>query len=251
MPHRVLYDDDRDLIKAISYHDPKWFPENATKNQLQFNVAVSDVTFGITSPKTGISKWSFITLLTPGHEAFVVVASAITHEDTAIFMNEMDVLLDLYPHLQYDNWVLIVDGDPAKFKAARLKFQKVRIILCLYHATENIKKHLGHLCLTSKADTSGDTPPAELSTVYYSLIQLYSTDVQLSKSRWIQCDDCSKWRRLCDDAVFPDAFICSSLGPTNAYNCCEADAEDGVPKCYEASEKDSNDEVILLRVTIE
>lgn len=182
MPHRVLYDEDRDLIKAISYHDPKWFPENATKNQLQFNVAVSDVTFGITSPKTGISKWSFIRLLTPGHEAFVVVASAITHEDTATFMNEMDVLLDLYPHLQYDNWVLIVDGDPAKFKAARLKFQKVRIILCLYHATENIKKHLGHLCLTSKADTSGDTPPAELSTVYYSLIQLYSTDVQLSKS---------------------------------------------------------------------
>lgn len=156
LPHRVLYNDEREVIKAISFHDTKWFPEKATKNQLQFNVAVSDVTFGITTPKSGISKWSFITLLTPGHEAFVVVASAITHEDTATFMNEMDVLLDLYPNLKHEKWVLIVDGDPAKFKAARIKFEKVRIILCLYHATENIKKHFGHLCLTSESGASGD-----------------------------------------------------------------------------------------------
>lgn len=74
LPHRVLYNDEREIIKAISFPDPKWFPEKATKNQLQFNVAVSDVTFGITTPKSGISKWSFITLLTPGHEAFFVVA---------------------------------------------------------------------------------------------------------------------------------------------------------------------------------
>lgn len=127
------------MMKAISYHDPHWLPSNATKNKLQFNVAVSDVTFGITSPRSGVSKWSLITLLTPGHEAFVVVASAITQEDTVTFMNEMDVLLDLYPRLKYDNWVLIFDGDPAKLKAARIKFERVRIILCLYHATENIK----------------------------------------------------------------------------------------------------------------
>ena len=163
LPHRILYDNDNEVIKAISFHDPKWFPEKATKNQLQFNVAVSDVTFGITSPKSGISKWSFIRPLTPGHEAFVVVASAITQEDTATFMNEMDVLLGLYPNLKYDSWVLIVDGDPAKFKAARIKFEKVRIILCLYHATENIKKHLGHLCLTSKTETPGK------SSIYASI----------------------------------------------------------------------------------
>ena len=156
LPHRILYDNDNDVIKAISFHDPQWLPSNASKNQLQFNVAVSDVTFGITSPQSGISKWSFITLLTPGHEAFVVVASAITHEDTVTFMNEMDVLLDMYPALKYDTWVLIVDGDPAKFKAARIKFERVRIILCLYHATENIKKNLGHMCLTTTTETAGE-----------------------------------------------------------------------------------------------
>lgn len=156
LPHKVLYDDERDVIKAISFHDPKWLPEKTTKNQLQFNVAVSDVTFGITTPKSGISKWSFITLLTPGHEAFVVVASAITHEDTVTFMNEMDVLLDLHPNLKHERWVLIVDGDPAKFKAARIQFENVRIILCLYHATEYVKKHFGHLCLTSESGASGD-----------------------------------------------------------------------------------------------
>ena len=93
LPHRILYDEENQVIKAISFHDPKWLPEKAMKNQLQFNVAVSDVTFGITSPKSGVSKWSFITMLTPGHEAFVIVASAITQEDTATFVNEMDVLL--------------------------------------------------------------------------------------------------------------------------------------------------------------
>ena len=157
LPHRVLLDKENKMMKAISYHDPHWLPSNATKNQLQFNVAVSDVTFGITSPQSGISKWSFITLLTPGHEAFVVVASAITQEDTVTFMNEMDVLLDLYPRLKYDNWVLIVDGDPAKFKAARIKFERVRIILCLYHATENIKKHFGRMCLTTDTGNEGNT----------------------------------------------------------------------------------------------
>ena len=68
------------------------------------------MTFGITSPQSEISKWSFITLLTSSHEAFVVVASAITHEDTVTFMNEMDDLLDMYPSLKHDNWVLIVVG---------------------------------------------------------------------------------------------------------------------------------------------
>ena len=62
---------------------------------------------------------------------------------------------DLYPSLKYDNWVLIVDGDPAKFKAARIQFQRVRIILCLYHATENIKKHFGHTCLTTNSEAEG------------------------------------------------------------------------------------------------
>lgn len=117
-----MIDDESDVIKARNFHDPKWLREKSTKNQLQFNVGVSDVTFGITTPKNGISKWSFITLLTPTHEAFVVVASAITHEYTETFVNEMDLLLELYPNLKHDTWVLIVDGDPAKFKAARIKF---------------------------------------------------------------------------------------------------------------------------------
>ena len=154
-PHKILIDDENDVIKAISFHDPKWLPEKSNKNQFQFNVGVSDVTFGITTPKCGISKWSFMTLLTPGHEAFVIVASAITHEDTETFVNEMDLLLDLYPNLKYDAWVLIVDGDPAKFKAARLKFENVRIILCLYHATENVKKHFGRMCLTTNTECEG------------------------------------------------------------------------------------------------
>lgn len=155
LPHRILRDEENEVIKAISFHDPKWLPEIATRNQLQFNVAVSDVTFGITSPKSGISKWSFITMLTPGHEAFVIVASAITQEDAETFKNEMDVLLDLYPSLKDDNWVLIVDGDPAKFKAARIKFERVRLILCLYHAMENIKKHFARMCLTVNSAAEG------------------------------------------------------------------------------------------------
>ena len=71
-------------------------------------------------------------------------------------MNEMDVLLDMYPSLKHDNWVLIVDRDPAKFKAARIKFERVRIIFCLYHATENIKKHFEYMCLTTATEIAGE-----------------------------------------------------------------------------------------------
>ena len=86
------------------------------------------MTFGITSAKSGISKWSFITMLT----SVVVVASAITHEETTTFLSEMQVLLDLYPSPAYHNWVLIVDGDPAKFKAARMKFERERMYVSFH-----------------------------------------------------------------------------------------------------------------------
>jgi hypothetical protein len=33
--HRILYDEDNEIIKAISFHDQKWLPENATK--INFN----------------------------------------------------------------------------------------------------------------------------------------------------------------------------------------------------------------------
>ena len=56
LPYKILLDDGNDVVKAISFHDPKWLPEKSTTNQLQFNVGVSDVTFGITTPKCGISK---------------------------------------------------------------------------------------------------------------------------------------------------------------------------------------------------
>ena len=56
LPHRILYDNENVTIKAISFHDPDWLPKNVTANQLQFNVAVSDVTFGLTCPKSGINK---------------------------------------------------------------------------------------------------------------------------------------------------------------------------------------------------
>jgi hypothetical protein len=82
-------------------------------------------------------------------------------------MNEMDVLLDLHLSLKYDNWVHL-DGDPAKFKAARIKFERVRIILCLYHATENIKKHFGYMCMTTPTETAGETSD-DTSTILTAL----------------------------------------------------------------------------------
>ena len=51
LPYKILLDDGNDVVKAISFHDPKWLPEKSTRNQLQLNVGISDVTFGITTPK--------------------------------------------------------------------------------------------------------------------------------------------------------------------------------------------------------
>ena len=88
----------------------------------------------------------------------------------------MDLLLYFYPTLKYDTWVLIVDGDPAKFKAARIKFENVRIILRLYHATENVK--CGRIGYTRPTGRTGPSPDPSDPTAYYthtSLAQLLAS----------------------------------------------------------------------------
>jgi hypothetical protein len=56
LPQRILFDDEDQVIKSVSFHDLKWLPEKTTKNQLQFNVVISVVFFDITTPKGGRSK---------------------------------------------------------------------------------------------------------------------------------------------------------------------------------------------------
>ena len=77
------------------------------------------------------------------------------------------------------------------------------------------------------------------------LNQIKSADAQSLKSQWIQCDDCSKWRKIDVDSSFPDVFTCSSEGQVSPYNTCDAEVEDGLPKSFEVDKDDSKEEVTL------
>ena len=55
----------------------------------------------------------------------IVVAAAITNEDSRTFEFIFDFVLTLCPQLSTVAFVLLVDGDRATWLAARNKFQKV------------------------------------------------------------------------------------------------------------------------------
>ena len=104
-------------------------------------VVTSDVTFGVTDPRTGFDKLDMVTMLTAGREVFPLAVALITNEDSRTFEHNFRFILEEYPHLETAVFVLLVDGDPAKILAARTVFKNVIIILCLYHLMENFAKH--------------------------------------------------------------------------------------------------------------
>lgn len=65
------------------------------------------------------------TLHSTGGGIEMVVAAAITHEDSRTFEFIFDFVLTLCPQLSTVAFVLLVDGDRATWLAARNKFQKV------------------------------------------------------------------------------------------------------------------------------
>jgi hypothetical protein len=68
-------------------------------------------------------------------------------------------------------------------------------------------------------------------------------DSKSAKSHWIQCDDCSKWRKFSKGTDFPETFTCSSAGQEEPFNCCEAALQDGFPTADDTEQEESNDEV--------
>lgn len=72
---------------------------------------------------------------------YILAISLMVHEDIETFSFECKFIVKLYPQLVYNKFVLLVDGDAAKISASRSIFNAVVIILCLFHATANIKKH--------------------------------------------------------------------------------------------------------------
>ena len=77
-----------------------------------------------------------------------------------------------------------------------------------------------------------------------SLLSL--SGIPLIKSRWIQCDLCSKWRKICNEKEFPETFVCNSDGQDAPYNVYDADVEEGLPKLFEAGQDNLDDEVIKI-----
>ena len=147
--------------------------------------------------------------------------SGIQHEDRVTFEHEFSLLLRVYPEMEERHFVLILDGDQAKWAAARSKFQNVTLILCIYHSRENFKKRFGPLCRISKI------PPSSNSANF--------KQVDEKTSLWIQCDLCDKWRRVPSHIGNPVAFVCAdNIGCEEFSNCLQAE------EVCEIEEVDSN-----------
>ena len=118
--------------------------------------------------------------------------TALTNENIKTFDHIFKLVLQVAPHLATAVFVLVVDGDKAVWNSAREHFKGVIIILCLYHAGENIKKHFGCLC--------------KIGVLNGSL-------TEKNKIKWIQCqeNDCGQWRKLLNENIIPTKYSCSSI----------------------------------------
>ena len=200
----------------VCYHDPELAP---TCND-HCAVYMSDVTFGITVNSCRIEKWSSFSQVTAGEKCFlnfltsldfhllylfgfffsytylvffsriiggqieILVAAGITKEDMETFNFIFEFAVAQFPKLREEVFVLLLDGDRAAWAAAKKSFKNVVIILCVYHATENMKKRFGPLCQSNRK--------AE------------------KEKKWIQCQNelCQKWRILEENINIPDDFMC-------------------------------------------
>ena len=205
--YKLLYTGD--LVSAISFHDKTMHSDRP----LELSVLVSDVTYRLCNPTAGFPKWSFVSVLTAERDIKMLTATAIQHEDRATFCHEFGFLLSIYPELKSKRFVLILDGDQAKWAAARDSFEKVILILCIYHSRENMKKRFGPLC-RSKPSVAGA-----------SIAEPFD---DATRSLWIQCEleCCQKWRRLPIGISPPESYHCGQggwLGDTS--DCTQPEEE--------------------------
>ena len=133
-----------------------------------------------------------------GREIEILVSSGIVSEDALTFAHTFDLVLEVAPQLATDAFVLLLDGDRATWQAAKHKFRNVVIVLCLFHASENMRKRFGPLCRNC---------PRKNNT------QSSTDDNTTNAVQWIQCQspECNKWRRLKDGTEYPCAFVCSDV----------------------------------------
>lgn len=172
-------------VSSIHMMDPMLAPPKGAP----MRVLMSDVTFGITDKKTGFGKWSHYLMVCPDHNIYTLCVSAIKHEDTMTFTREGKFLLIYYPELAEERFILIVDGDKARWATARLLFPFVLLLMCVYHGSECFKRRFGPICRSTPRALSSLLPPA-------SLQQADSSSEDASSDMWIACDGCNKWRLL-------------------------------------------------------
>lgn len=126
-----------DDMRRVGYDSVAWHDKRLSADDTKPTVIASDVTFNVTDPRSGYNKFDCYTDLSPGRHPQILLTAVIVSEDARTFKHNMEFLLHLYPHLATEEWVLLVDGDPAKIQAARSLFPYVIIVLCLKHLQDN------------------------------------------------------------------------------------------------------------------
>ena len=128
------------VLAAVMYIDPYLAPVDDSA----FCVITADVTFNVTSPSHGFQKLSLTCGVSNAREVFLLVCSVLNSENFKNFAAECRMLAERYPALLTKTTVWILDGDQARRAAVDSVFGSLAIkLMCLYHAVQNINKHMG------------------------------------------------------------------------------------------------------------
>ena len=148
-----------------------------------------------------------------GREIEILVSSGIVNEDALTFAHTFDLVLEVAPQLAIDPFVLLLDGDRATWQAAKHKFRNVVIVLCLFHASENMKRRFGPICRNCPRKNNTQSSTADETT---------------NVVRWIQCQspECNKWRKLKEKTEYPSTFVCSEVDYTAKLYDCDTPQDD-------------------------
>ena len=114
------------------------------------------MTFGVTNPDTGFDKYDVYCSVSPGRGLHVLVQAIIRQESARTFQHNMELLCTQYPHLRTEEFVMVIDGDPAKILAARHVFSMVILVLCLKHLRDNFTSRRGSCCYRDDGEDEDD-----------------------------------------------------------------------------------------------
>ena len=161
---------------AVAWIDRRMLPPGDEA----ITVIQSDVTFGMTNPGSGFDKLDVWCSASMSRGLNVLMMVLIRNESARTFQHNVEFLCTEFPHLKTDEFVMVIDGDPAKILAVRSVCAAVIIVLCLKHLRDNfISRRGSHSCYRRDDDEDEDVVHEGLADTFVCLCRKCGIEMPL------------------------------------------------------------------------